>query len=95
MGLNLLDFTFRVEREFKIRFPRDWHRDFWDAVKRGEDMSLEQFHGVVLALCAEQHVMPPENGIAILIREAEGTTGNSFAHLGPQALIRRDIAKSD
>jgi len=95
MGLNLLDFTFRVEREFGIRLARDWHRQFWSSVQRGDDLSLQQFHDFLLRLCVEQHAPPPDDGMAILIREAESATGKSFSETGPQTMLRRDIAPND
>lgn len=95
MGINLLDFTFRIEREFGIRLPSGWHRDFWSGVRRGEDLSLEKFHAIVLQLCGEQGKVPPTEGMTILLREAESATGKSFSETGPQTMLRRDIAPSD
>jgi hypothetical protein len=94
-GLNLLDFTFRVEREFGIRLPNGWHRDFWSGVRRGEDLSLEKFHALLLQLCEEQGKVPPTDGMVILLREAELATGRSFVKTGPQTMLRRDVAPSD
>jgi hypothetical protein len=67
MGLDLLDLTFRAERSFAIRMPRDWMTRL-GVKKDGDDATLAQFHGLLLELCREQNVAPPAESWQVVTR---------------------------
>jgi hypothetical protein len=49
MGLALLDMTFRTEKAFKIRMPKDWPQQLginWG--DGGKDATLAQYHAFIL-----------------------------------------------
>ena len=72
MGLNLLDLTFRTERAFKIRMPKDWGERLGHVE---DDRTLEQFHRLVLELCSEQQVQAPQNSWDLIVKVVGDATG--------------------
>ena len=74
MGLDLMDMTFRAERSFKIRMPNNWVERL-GIVKREDDATLEEFHRLLLHLCSEQQVEPPENSWDLVVKIVEDATG--------------------
>lgn len=80
--MDLLDFTFRVERAFGIKVPRD----AYDRLPRRTpfDVTAGEVHDWVVRLCAEQGVkVPPSswNRVKIALVDVTGS---------PPSLVRRD-----
>lgn len=96
IGQANADLRWRRRAQCRLaKVPNRWHRDFWSGVRRGEDLSLENFHAMVRQLCGEQGKIPPTDGMTVLLREAESATGKSFSETGPQTMLRRDVAPSN
>jgi hypothetical protein len=77
MGHDLLDLTFRAERAFAIRMPRDWMTRH-GVGKNGHDATLGQFHELLLELCREQNVTPPAESwreVTRIVADATGAEG--------------------
>ncbi|MDB5297068.1 MAG: hypothetical protein JWO31_3051 [Phycisphaerales bacterium] len=89
MGLVLLDVTFRAERAFGVRVPRDWHERL-DIRKDGDDATLAQYHAFLLDLCREQGVEPPRESWRVLLGLVEDASGE--ANFGPETRLIQDIA---
>lgn len=93
MGLVLLDVTFRVERAFGIRVPRDWHNDLglvWKGDKA--DATLGEYHQYILRLCREQNVPASPQSWIILAQVIEDASGMDREKLTEDTRLIRDIA---
>ncbi len=94
MGFVLLDLTFRVERAFKIKMPKDWPLQLGlSSEEPKSDATLLQYHRFVLQLCGQQNVAPPADSWAVLTRIVGNASGlyaeeittetKMIEHIGP------------
>ncbi len=93
MGLVLLDVTFRVERAFGIRIPRDWHNDLglsWKGDKA--DATLSQYYHYILRLCREQNSPLPPDSWSLLVDAVQDASSLEREKVTGETRLIRDIA---
>ena len=82
MGLDLLDFTFRIEKAFRIKVPRE----AYDRLPKRNpfEATAGEMHDWVAQLCAEQGVQLPPSSWNRVKKVLVDVTGKS------PKLIRRE-----
>ena len=97
MGLDLLDFTFRIERRFGIKTNRDDYRilEQWATQHRPHlkphDLSAGELHDWVVKLCEARSVKVPHsswNGVKL---ELAKVVGKPPQIINRETLVRRDL----
>lgn len=100
MGVDLLDFTFRIERRFGIKTNRDDYRllDEWALQRRPEskphDLTAGELHDWVVKLCEARGVKVPHsswNGVKL---ELAKVVGKPPQVIHRETLIVRDLGFS-
>ena len=89
MGLDLLDFQFRIERSFGIKVKRADldhlpRRDPWDA-------TAGELHDWVLRLCAERGAKVPSSSWHRVQKVLCDVTGKSPKLIRPETFVVRDL----
>ncbi|HEV2296232.1 MAG TPA: hypothetical protein VGR35_20475 [Tepidisphaeraceae bacterium] len=82
MGLDLLDFTFRIEKAFKIKVPRDAYDRLPTRIPF--EATAGEMHDWIAQLCVEQGVAPPPSSWNRVKKVLVDVTGKS------PKLIRRE-----
>jgi hypothetical protein len=93
MGLVLLDYTFRIEKAFKIRLHRDW----WFGTAKldwqlGSDITLGELDQLLLRECRNQRVEPPSDSLSLLCRLACEARGLDPSEVTADTKVVADIA---
>ena len=74
MGLDLLDFTFRIEKSFGLKLDR---RIAWEHLpkRKPADWTIEELHDWVVQLCVDQSIPVPRsswNRIKLVLVDVTG-----------------------
>jgi hypothetical protein len=81
MGLNLLDFTFRIEKAFKIKVPRKAYERLPKRIPF--EVTAGEMHDWVAQLCAEQGArLPPSswNRVKMVLVDVTGKSPKLIRH---------------
>lgn len=92
MGMDLLDFTFRVEKAFKIKVPRE----AYDRLPRRVpfDATAGELHDWVAELCAAQGVPRPFSSWSRVKKVLVDVTGKSPKLIRRETLVVRELGFS-
>jgi hypothetical protein len=92
MGMVLLDMTFRVERKFHIRIPKNWHEQLGLSWRDGNtDVTLRQYHEYILKLCDQQGALAPAESWSMIVKAVEDASGLDRSKITADTMLIRDI----
>jgi hypothetical protein len=100
MGVDMLDFTFRIEKSFGIKADRDDYRilDGWAAERRPQlkphDLTAGELHDWVVTLCEARGVSVPRSSWNRVKLELARTVGKPPQIIHRNTLIVRDLGFS-
>ena len=89
MGLDLLDFTFRVEKSFGMKI----HRADYDRLPRRTpfDVTAGEMHDWIVQLCKERGVPVPFSSWNRIRRVLTDVTGKSPKLIHPETFLVREL----
>jgi hypothetical protein len=89
MGVDFLDFEFRIEKSLGLKFER------WDTDRLPQrapfDITVGELHAWVVALCNERGVTVPPSSWHRVQLELAKVVGKSPRLIRPETLIKRDL----
>src|SRR5580765_365725 len=89
MGMDLLDFTFRVEKAFRIKMPREVFDRLPQRIPF--DATAGEMHDLVLSVCAHQGVHAPPSSWNRVKKVLVDVTGKSPKLIRRETWIVREL----
>ena len=89
MGIDALDFQFRIEKSFKMKLARE----AWDRLPRRSppDVTVGELHDMVVRACIETGVRVPPSSWTRVKLELARVLRKSPRLIHPHTLLARDL----